>query len=139
MMKKTVFSMIAILTVSLLLVGCGTSGHRDAEKEDIGYQQISQEKAMEMMKSEKNYLIVDVRTPEEYAAGYIKHAINIPNETIDKEGPKQLKDKDRLIFVYCRSGNRSKEASDKLARMGYTKVYEMGGINTWKGDIVKGK
>jgi len=77
-----------------------------------------------------------VRTDEEFSDKHIPGAINVPNEDIGTESIPQLPDKEQLILVYCRSGNRSKQASEKLAALGYTKVYEFGGINDWKGETV---
>lgn len=85
----------------------------------------------------ENAIILDVRTIDEYKSGHIKDAINIPNETISKDVENVLTDKDATILVYCRSGNRSKQAAKKLARLGYTNVLEFGGINTWRYEIVK--
>ena len=90
-----------------------------------------------MMKSETGYVILDVRTAREFARGHIPNAVNVPVETIRDEPPAELPDKDQLIMVYCRSGNRSKTAADALTRMGYTNVVEFGGINTWPGEVVK--
>lgn len=87
------------------------------------------QEAVEMMAEEENYIILDVRTESEFASGHIPGAILIPNETIGTEEIVQLPDKDQLILVYCRSGNRSKQAADKLARLGYTNIVEFGGIN----------
>ena len=101
------------------------------------YYQISQEKAMEIMKAEDDCITVDVRRKDEYDSGHIPKAILIPNETIGKERPKELPNLDQVILVYCRSGRRSKEAYKKLADMGYTNIYEFGGIIDWEGDIVK--
>lgn len=101
------------------------------------YQHISQEEAVRMMQAEADYLIVDVRTSEEYAEGHIPDAVNVPNETIGDSAPEALPDKEQILLVYCRSGRRSKAASEKLAALGYTKVYEFGGINTWTGEVVK--
>ena len=101
-----------------------------------GYNQITQEKAKEMMKADDGYVIVDVRRQDEYDSGHIPGAILIPNETIDTEQPEELPDLDQVILVYCRSGNRSKQASQKLADMGYTHIYEFGGIIDWTGEIV---
>lgn len=115
--------------LAVLLAACGAS--------QPTYKQISQDEAMKTMKDESGYLIVDVRTPEEFAEGHIPGAINVPNEEIGIEMPDALPDKDQLLLVYCRRGNRSKEASQKLADMGYTNVYEFGGIETWTGDIVE--
>jgi len=81
-------------------------------------------------------LILDVRTPEEFAEKHIPHAINIPNETIGTAEIPELPDKAQLILVYCRSGNRSKQASEKLAALGYTNIVEFGGINDWPGETV---
>ena len=90
-----------------------------------------------MMESETGYLIVDVRTPQEYAEGHIPHAINVPLDTIGTNPPAELPDKAQMIFVYCRSGARSMTASNKLAQMGYTNIVEMGGIKDWHGEVVK--
>ena len=114
----------------LLLAGCAASG------KEAAYRQISQEDAISMMEEESDYIILDVRTPEEFAAGHIPDAINIPNESIGTEEIADLPDKNQLIFVYCRSGNRSKQASRKLAALGYTNILEFGGITTWPGEIV---
>ena len=124
-----VLLVIQITAAVLLLTSCGGAT----------YTQISQDEAMQMMQDESDYLIVDVRRPDEFAEGHIAGAINVPNEEISDEMPELLPDKDQLILIYCRSGNRSKEASQKLADIGYTKVYEFGGINTWEGEIVTGE
>lgn len=91
------------------------------------------------MEEEEDYLILDVRTPEEYEEAHIPEAVNVPNETIGTEEIPKLPDKEQLIFVYCRSGNRSKQASQKLADLGYTNIIEFGGINDWNGDTVTGR
>ncbi|MCR5233910.1 MAG: sortase [Lachnospiraceae bacterium] len=111
---------------------------------NIVYMQISQTEAMRMMEEEDNVLILDVRTPDEYNSGHIKDAVCLPNEEISGTEPSDavreiLPDMDQTILVYCRSGRRSKEAADKLGRMGYTNIYEFGGINDWKGEIVTGQ
>lgn len=100
------------------------------------YKQISMDEAVAMMEEETDYIILDVRTPEEFAEKHIPNAINIPNETIGEDAIPELPREDQLILVYCRSGNRSKQASEKLAALGYTKVYEFGGINDWAGETV---
>ena len=100
------------------------------------YRQISMDEAVKMMKNEKNYIILDVRRPDEYAEGHIPGAINIPNEEIGTAEIAELPDKSQLILVYCRSGRRSKEASEKLVKLGYTNIVEFGGINDWTGEIV---
>ena len=116
----------------MLLSSCGTPG-----SSSLGYRQISMDKAVKMMKDEKNYIILDVRRPDEYAEGHIPRAINIPNEEIGTAEIAELPDKSQLILVYCRSGRRSKEASEKLVKLGYTNIVEFGGILDFKGEIEK--
>ena len=101
------------------------------------YRQISMDEAVEMMKKESGYIILDVRRPDEYADGHIPGAINVPNEEIGTTELPELPDKAQLILVYCRSGRRSKEASEKLVKLGYTNIVEFGGIIDWKGEIEK--
>ena len=125
--KYLVLVMALIMTTAFILGSCGT-----------GYKQISQDEAMKIMDEESGYLIVDVRRPDEFAEGHIEGAINVPNEGIAEEMPEELPDKDQLLLIYCRTGRRSKEASEKLAKIGYKNVYEFGGINTWTGTIVTG-
>ena len=106
--------------------------HRNADN----FQEISQEQAKQMMEQDDGHVIVDVRRQDEYDTGHIPGAILIPNESIGTEQPAQLPDLDQIILIYCRSGNRSKQAARKLFEMGYTNIYEFGGINTWTGEIV---
>ena len=117
----------------LILAGCSVPMEQEAS-----YRQISMDEAITMMETESNYIILDVRTPEEFAEKHIPHAINIPNETIGTAEIPELPDKGQLILVYCRSGNRSKQASEKLVRLGYTNIVEFGGINDWPGETVSG-
>ena len=100
--------------------------------------QIDQKTAKKMMEAGDGHAIVDVRRQDEFNSGHIPGAILIPNEAITDTRPEQLPDLDQIILIYCRSGNRSKQAAQKLFDMGYTNVYEFGGINTWTGDIVTG-
>ena len=100
------------------------------------YEQITQEEAARLMEAEKDYILLDVRTREEYAEAHIPGAVCVPNEEIGTEPPPELPDKDQLILIYCRSGRRSKEAAQKLFDMGYTNIYEFGGIIDWTGEIV---
>ena len=116
----------------MLLSSCGTPG-----SSFLGYRQISMDKAVKMMKDEKNYIILDVRRPDEYAEGHIPGAINVPNEEIGTTEIAELPDKSQLILVYCRSGRRSKEASEKLVKLGYTNIVEFGGIQDYEGEIEK--
>ena len=138
----TVFISIIMLTV----IGYSLTD-REAKKIETTvvyakgqYVKITSDQAVEMMKKEKNYVIVDVRTPEEYKEGHIPNAINIPLDTIDNynsQNVENLKDKNQLIMLYCRSGRRSSEAAKKLLAKGYMNVIDFGGINDWKGEIVK--
>ena len=123
--------LIPFLLTLLLLAGCAAPVDSEAS-----YQQISMDEAIAIMESESDYIILDVRTTEEFADKHIPDAINIPNETIGTEDIPELPDKDQLILVYCRSGNRSKQASDKLVGLGYTNIVEFGGINDWPGKTV---
>ena len=125
---------IPFLLLLLFLAGCTASN-----EQENSYRQISMDEAVTMMEEESGYIILDVRTPEEYRERHITNAINIPNETIGSEDIQELPDRDQLILVYCRSGNRSKQASGKLAELGYTNIVEIGGINDWTGDTVSEK
>ena len=99
------------------------------------YRRISMEEAIAMMAEETGYIILDVRRADEFAEAHIPNAINVANETIGTDEIPELPDKDQLIMVYCRSGRRSKEAAEKLVKLGYTNIVEFGGILDWKGEI----
>ena len=103
------------------------------------YKQISMDEAKQIFESggADSYIILDVRTSDEFADGHIPGAINVANESIGAESPAELADKNQLIYVYCRSGNRSKQATEKLAALGYTNIVEFGGIIDWTGEIEK--
>ena len=120
------------LMVLLLLAGC------TAQSEENTYRQITAEEAAAMMEEESGYIILDVRTSQEYSEKHIAGAINVPNETIGAEEIPELPDKDQLVLVYCRSGNRSKQTAEKLVKLGYTNIVEFGGINDWTGETVSG-
>ena len=120
------------LMVLLLLAGC------TAQSEENTYRQITAEEAAAMMEEESGYIILDVRTSQEYSEKHIAGAINVPNETIGSEEIPELPDKDQLVLVYCRSGNRSKQTAEKLVKLGYTNIVELGGINDWTGETVSG-
>ena len=123
---------LLIILVIVVLTACN--------KEPVGapsYTQISQSEAKEMMARDDGHVIVDVRREDEYNAGHIPGAIRVTNEDIGDTMPDELPDLNQVILVYCRSGRRSKEASEKLARIGYTNVYEFGGIIDWDGEVVK--
>ena len=129
---------VIALTAVLILTGCGSSADDKTAGDKKTYRQVSPEEAAAMMEEETDYIILDVRTQEEYETAHIPGAICIPNETIGTEDIPELPDKDQLILVYCRSGNRSKQASEKLAKQGYTNIVEFGGINSWTGETVSG-
>ena len=123
--------LIPILLSTLMFAGCaGTSNHQTNT-----YRSITMDDAVTMMAQETGYIILDVRRPDEFAAGHIPNAINVPNESIGTDEIPELPNKDQLIMVYCRSGRRSKEASEKLVKLGYTNIVEFGGILDWKGEI----
>lgn len=130
-----------MLMISLSLFGftsCqGDSNIQPETTIPVTYEQISPEEAKSIMDSESDYIIIDARTTEEFDAGHIKGAILIPEYEIAERAEKELPDKDALILVYCRSGRRSKIASEELVKLGYTNVKEFGGIIDWHYEIVK--
>ncbi|MBP5313559.1 MAG: rhodanese-like domain-containing protein [Eggerthellaceae bacterium] len=99
------------------------------------YTRITHAQAKEMMEQNDDILIIDVRRPDEYASGHIPGAINIPNETINDDIVEDLPDMDKIMLVYCRSGARSAEASQKFVEIGYSRVFDFGGIMNWTGEI----
>lgn len=116
---------VPILLPLLLLAGCG-GGEKEAS-----YQQVSQEEAKEMMDTQE-VVILDVREQDEYDSGHIPNAVLLPVGAIDEDAAAAvIPEKDSTVLVYCRSGNRSKTASSTLAELGYTNIYEFGGIKTW--------
>ena len=119
-----------VLTILLLLTGCGGNSTKENS-----YQQITQETAKEMMDTQE-VVILDVREQHEYDSGHIPGAILLPVSTITEETAAAVIDElDTVVLVYCRSGNRSKTASQALADLGYTNVYEFGGINDWPYEV----
>ena len=128
-MKRRFLFLFTFTFLLLCLTGCSATA-------EPGYTQIDQETAKQMMEKDDGHVVVDVRRQDEYEAGHIPGAILIPNENIGCDSPEALPDYDQIILIYCRSGNRSKQAAKKLAGMGYTRIYEFGGINTWTGEIV---
>ena len=120
----------------LLALALVLTGVTNFAPKTTGYRQVTTEEAVNIMQTEENYVILDVRTAQEFASGHIPGAVLLPNETIGTEDIPLLPDKDQLILVYCRSGNRSKQAAEKLAQLGYTNIVEFGDINSWTGEIV---
>ena len=131
---KKLRGLIIMLLISLSLFGLTAcqSGDNNAT-----YEQITAEQAKTIMDTEKDYVIIDARTDEEFAEGHIKNAILIPEYEIAERAEKELPDKEQLILVYCRSGRRSKIASEELVKLGYTNVKEFGGIIDWPYEVVK--
>ena len=124
-MKK----LLPIFISTLFLVGCAVPA-----EQEISYRQITMDEAVAVMEEEEGYIILDVRTAAEFDEKHIPGAINIPNEAIGTDAIPELPDKDQLILAYYRSGNRSKQASEKLVKLGYTNVVEFGGIIDWPGE-----
>ena len=127
-MKKLVFLILAVM----LLTACGQNTENDQE---AVYMNITAEEAKQIMDTEEGYIILDVRTQEEYDEGHIPVAILIPNTEIEARAEEELPDKDQLIFVYCRSGRRSKLAAEALVELGYTNIKEFGGIIDWSYEV----
>ena len=131
---------ILLLFLLFGLTACSgekTTDTAELPKTEPRYEQISAEEAKSIMDTEKEYVIVDARTEEEFAEGHIEGAILIPEYEIASRAKKELPDKNALILVYCRSGRRSKIASEELVKLGYTRVKEFGGIIDWPYEIVK--
>ena len=150
MRKRTIAA--ALFLAMAVIAGCGSNSAKDitiiggadgptsiflAGKVDSGtYTQIDQETAKQMMELDDGHVLVDTRRQDEFDAGHIPGAICIPNENITDTMVPELPDLDQVILIYCRTGRRSKEAAQKLADIGYTNVYEMGGITDWTGEVV---
>lgn len=131
MLKKRVYILLMLFLLMMSgILGCGN------KMMDYSYEQITAKEAKELMDSEIGYIILDVRTVEEYAAGHIENAILIPDYEIEAKAEQELTDKEQMILVYCRSGRRSKGAAEKLATMGYRNVKEFGGIIDWSYGVV---
>ena len=133
---KIINGLFIMVLISLSLFGMTACGSENGKSST--YEQITAEQAKTIMDTENDYVIIDARTEEEFAEGHIPNAINVANETIGTAEIPELPDKDQLIMVYCRSGRRSKEASEKLVKLGYTNIVEFGGILDWTGEVVSG-
>lgn len=132
---KKVKGLIIMLLISLSLFGMTACDGENGKA--AAYEQITAEQAKNIMDTEKDYIIIDARTKEEFAEGHIENAILIPEYEIKDRAQKELPDKEQLILVYCRSGRRSKIASEELVKLGYTNVKEFGGIIDWPYEVVK--
>jgi len=133
--KNLAISMVAVLC---LLTACSGALPDTVETPEPGWRTISAEEAHTMMEKSDNYILVDVRTEEEYNDQRIEGAILIPDFEISERAEAELPDKDATILVYCRSGRRSASAAEILVSMGYTNVYDIGGIIDWPYETVSG-
>lgn len=143
MKKRKTFIVGILFIIFVILVGIWilqrmqTSVNKDEEGENNmpEYVSITMEEAKNVFETQGDYIILDVRREDEFAEGHIPGAINVPNEGIQDTEPSELPDKNQTIYVYCRSGNRSKQAASKLVAMGYNNIIEFGGIMDWTGEI----
>ena len=134
-MRKIV-AVLVLLATLFSIAGCDGDAYED-RKEQAKYRRITADEAQVLMQREQNYLILDVRSPEEFAKGHIPNAINIPMDSIGESPPQELPDRNQMIFVYCVKGVRSMNVANRLAHMGYKNIVEMGGIQDWHGEVVK--
>ena len=132
-MKKIICVILLIVIVIGVILVLSMKDNNQENKQAIRY--VSMDEIKEIMNENTDYIILDARTMEEYNEGHIPNAICIPNQTIDESVITKLPRKDQLILIYCRSGNRSKQAATKLANLGYTNLVEFGGIIDWDGEI----
>lgn len=132
-MKKLTILFLAACII-FILTACQSIGK---ESDQVNYTTITMDEAKEIFAESDEYIILDVRTNAEFEEGHIPGAICIPNEIIGESEIEQLPDKDVIIYVYCRSGNRSKQAAEKLVKLGYTNIIEFGGIMDWDGEVEK--
>lgn len=129
-MKKLV--LYFILGIMLLFSGCEKA---DNDMKNNTYERISMSEGVKRMAADEDYILLDVRRADEFAAGHIPGAVNLPNENIGTDEIPSLPDKTQTIYIYCRSGNRSKLAADKLYALGYTNLIEFGGILDYAGEL----
>lgn len=135
-MNKMIYIVFIVIVVIAGLILLLNKVDQNVDNDGV-IKHVSMDDIVDIMKENDNYIILDVRTIDEYNSGHIPNAICIPNETIGSDIVSELPNKEQLILVYCRSGNRSKQAVEKLKELGYTNLIEFGGIVDWKGEIVK--
>lgn len=134
---KKIYVIFTIILSVFIISGCGTVvKDTNVNNDKSSVIEITTEEAKKEM-DKGNVIILDVRTKEEYENGHIENSILIPLDEIEAEAGNILKDKEQKILVYCRSGNRSSQASKLLVKMGYINVYDFGGIKDWPYEIVK--
>lgn len=139
MSKKNVFKLSFLLMVTLLVMtGCTSSGNKENSNSNGAkgvYKSITPKEVKSIMEGDKKYTLIDVRTQVEFDDEHIPSAILIPDFQIKEKADTMLPDKDALIIVYCRSGNRSRTASEALVDLGYTNVRDLGGITSWPYEL----
>jgi len=133
MIKRRIVSIIAALVFLLAVSGCASEEASGGKEES--YMRINAQKAKEMMENLEEFVLLDARTEEEFSEGHIPGAIVIPHDEIFERAEAEIPEKDVPVFVYCRSGNRSKTASKALFDLGYSEIYEFGGIIDWPYEI----
>ena len=134
MNRKKFAAWILLLFLIVSLAGCGS--REEDTMNTVSYQQITAEEAKSMMEEQPDAVILDVREQDEYDAGHIPGAVLLSVGTIDEEtAASAIPENDTVVLVYCRSGNRSKTASQSLVDLGYTQIYEFGGIQDWPYDL----
>ena len=131
------FKVLSFVLMSVFcLMSCNAKSKTNKEVSVPGYKSVAMEEGLKLMESSTDFVLLDVRTPEEYAAGHIPGAVQLTNETFtEMDAAKVIKDKSQNVYVYCKSGRRSKESSKKLVDFGYTNVIEIGGIMDYTGEI----
>ena len=129
MIKRRIISIIAALVFLVAISGCS------AEEKGSVYMNINAEKAKEMMDNLEEFVLLDARSEEEFLEGHIPGATVIPHDEIEERAESEIPEKDVPVFVYCRSGRRSKIAAEALVSLGYSEVYEFGGIIDWPYEI----
>lgn len=134
--KKIILGVLMIL-LSLIAVSCQGNDGEEAKTDDLEFKVITSEEAKKMMDTKEDILILDVRTEEEYKEGHLKGAVLIPVTELAERATAELADKNQTILVYCRSGNRSRQASELLVDLGYTNIFDMGGLNAWNYEVEK--
>jgi len=134
--QKILSYVLLILVLSMMATGCSQPVEVQDEAGETTKMKIDAKTAKSMMETESNYIILDVRTQEEYNEGHIPNSVLLPNDQIGDKATDVLPDKDQMILIYCRSGNRSGQALEKLAELGYTQIYDFGGIIDWPYEVV---
>jgi len=134
--QKILSYVLLILVLSIITTGCSQPTEVQKEVGESMKIKIDAKTAKSMMETESDFIILDVRTQEEYNEGHIANAVLLPNDQIGDKASDVLPDKDQMILIYCRSGNRSGQALEKLAELGYTQLYDFGGIIDWPYEVV---